>query len=682
MQIDSLAANQPPTSGWQRFQPWLNLLGLGLVMLVAMASFGFGQSLIWLTTNTLEIATSLSFMLGVTLLPGWAVIRWFSPSGLFDRLERWALSWSMGIALPPILLQLADLVGLPINRWLVFGYGGLALLAAIWPKKSSTWPDRLTELKQLRPSSHAWLLIGLTGVIVLQRLLVVRDLAVAQWGDSYHHSMITQLLLDHGGLFETWHPYADLITFSYHYGFHANSAFLAWWGQLSATSAVLYMGQIINIAVGPLAYLLTRRLSGNQAAGIIALGFTCFYNTMPSFYVNWGRFTQLTGQVILVGVIVAWLALLDYKAFNWQLVGLAVMLTTGLVLTHYLVTIFAVIILMLVVLALLAQHPRFDYAKQVLWRGGAVGLISAVLAAPWLYTIVQSKLTAIARNYVTGYSQSYASSVATLVAIVPFYIKAPLMILIGLGLWLACAQRNWRMLWLAIWSLGLELIAVPYVLNLPLSGIITGFAVAIMLYLPLIPLAAYPLGWLYQRWQAWPWLRSISMVLLLLTIAWSTPWQSTLATDQYRMFFAGDQQALDWIEQATAADAKFLINGIMSYGDALVVGEDGGVWIPLLTKRQTTIPPLTYGSEKASDPKFDYNVYLLYEALRTTPLASAEGRQLLQTQGIDYIYSGVRLSQNNPKFQQDIQALRYLPEQFPIVYERDGVVIFAVKAQQ
>jgi len=40
------------------------------------------------------------------------------------------------------------------------------------------------------------------------------------------------------------------------------------------------------------------------------------------------------------------------------------------------------------------------------------------------------------------------------------------------------------------------------------------------------------------------------------------------------------------------------------------------------------------------------------------------------------------MGKNAQKIQLNTQALRYRPEQFPIVYERDGVVIFAVKAQQ
>ena len=75
------------------------------------------------------------------------------------------------------------------------------------------------------------------------RLYVVRDLPAGLWGDSYHHTMITQLLLDNHGLFSSWQPYAPLETFTYHYGFHANAALLSWLTGLDSARSVVLAGQ-------------------------------------------------------------------------------------------------------------------------------------------------------------------------------------------------------------------------------------------------------------------------------------------------------------------------------------------------------------------------------------------------------------------------------------------------------
>ncbi len=682
MQINSHPSTRPKQSVWQTYQPILTIVSAALAILLALISFGFMQSIDWLATNTQQIVGFGSFLLLVILIPGWATIRWLTPKQLLSRSERWALSWCVGIALPPISLNLFHLVGLSINRWVIIAYALLGLLGAIWPEPRSTWNLRFVQLKQIRISGHAWLLFSIALVSIIQRLLAVRNLSVAQWNDAYHHTIITQLFLNNGGIFETWQPYADLNTFSYHYGFHANSAFLAWWSQLAATTSVLYTGQLLGVAAGVMAYLLGRRLSGRPSIGLIAFALTSFYNLMPAYYVNWSRFTQLIGQVILVGLVVVWFIALEYPRFSWKLVGLATILTTSLLLTHYLVTLFAVVMVGLIILALLALRPTFENLKQLSLRAGAITIASAIIAAPWLYTIIQSKLTAIARNYVTGYSSGYAATVATLDQIVPTYIKGPIMLLAVIGIWLACAQRSWRMLLLVGWSLGIEILAVPYVFNLPISGIISGFAVSIMLYLTIIPLAAYPLGLLLDRYSR-PWyIKALALAGLYGLIVWSTPWQTAIVNEQNRLLTTADEQAMQWIRETTEPDARFLINGLSSYGDALIIADDGGMWIPFLTGRQTTIPPLTYGSEKAINPQLDREVYALYAALRSTALESAEGIALLHKNQVDYIYAGPHMGKNAQNTQLNIQALRYRPEQFPIVYERDGVVIFAVKAQQ
>ena len=51
---------------------------------------------------------------------------------------------------------------------------------------------------------------------------------VPLWGDSQQHSTIVQLILDHGGLFDDWAPYADIQSLTYHFGFHAFAASIAW----------------------------------------------------------------------------------------------------------------------------------------------------------------------------------------------------------------------------------------------------------------------------------------------------------------------------------------------------------------------------------------------------------------------------------------------------------------------
>ncbi len=70
--------------------------------------------------------------------------------------------------------------------------------------------------------------IGIVVLIVITRFWAIRSLDLPMWGDSYQHTMIAQLLVDHGGLFTSWQPYTDLNTFTYHFGFHSAVAVFDW----------------------------------------------------------------------------------------------------------------------------------------------------------------------------------------------------------------------------------------------------------------------------------------------------------------------------------------------------------------------------------------------------------------------------------------------------------------------
>ncbi|MFN2280805.1 MAG: hypothetical protein ACK2TZ_03005, partial [Anaerolineales bacterium] len=65
-------------------------------------------------------------------------------------------------------------------------------------------------------------------LIIAVRFWVIRSLDAPMWGDSYQHTMIAQLIVDHGGLFDSWQPYAEMTTFTYHFGFHSLVAVFHW----------------------------------------------------------------------------------------------------------------------------------------------------------------------------------------------------------------------------------------------------------------------------------------------------------------------------------------------------------------------------------------------------------------------------------------------------------------------
>ena len=182
------------------------------------------------------------------------------------------------------------------------------------------------------------LLIAVFGLTLASRLQAVAGLEIPLWWDSVHHTAIVQLMLDNGGIFSSWEPYYPLSTFTYHFGFHATAAGLAWLSGLAAPAAVLLLGQVLNACSVPVAYLLAERLTGRAWAGVVAALVTGLVSLMPAYYVNWGRYTQLAGQIILP--VAAVLTVEAVERGGWRRLLTAAVLAAGLALTHYRVAVF------------------------------------------------------------------------------------------------------------------------------------------------------------------------------------------------------------------------------------------------------------------------------------------------------------------------------------------------------
>jgi hypothetical protein len=271
------------------------------------------------------------------VVPGWALLAWFWPGRRLEWAEMLGLAVGVSLALYPLLFLWTDLVGLhlgPLYAWLPVA-GGLAALA--WRYRS--WRPRHggEALRQWAQSAAFWpdlTLLVVIGLVFGVRFLVIRSLDAPMWGDSYHHTMIAQLLVDNGGLFDSWQPYAELDRFTYHFGFHSAVAVLHWLTALGSMAATLWGGQILNGLAALALYPLALRVVERRWAGVWAVLLAGLLSPMPMFYVNWGRYTQLAGQVILPAAVwLTWEAV-DLAERKWRLLALTALAAAGLALTH------------------------------------------------------------------------------------------------------------------------------------------------------------------------------------------------------------------------------------------------------------------------------------------------------------------------------------------------------------
>ena len=262
------------------------------------------------------------------------------------------------------------------------------------------------------------------------------------WGDSYHHTLISQLLVDHKGLFNNWEPYADLRTFTYHFGFHTAVALFHWTTGFDLPQACLWTGQVLNslavIALIPLAL----KAGVNRWAGVGALLVAGLLSPMPMFYINWGRYTQLAGQVILPAVVFVVWTIMESKQTKWPVYLLASLALAGLGLTHYRVLVFAVLFL----LALILMAGSWDNLRRIVFRIVLITLGSGILFLPWFRHIFSGRILDIFSSQLTTPPQQLSewareyNAIGDLLTYLPLYLWLLLPLMIGWGLWLR--QKN------------------------------------------------------------------------------------------------------------------------------------------------------------------------------------------------------------------------------------------------
>ena len=641
----------------------------------------------WLPGALVGAPLALLAAAALFTLPGFALLRLFVPDALRPA-EQFAAACALSCAAPPLLLLLADLVGL---RWgPIFGWGWLALcgLIVVWPR-----PGTRALLLPAKPDLELTLLLIILGLALAARLYVVRDMPAGMFGDSYHHTVITQLLVEHGGLFHSWEPYAPLTTFTYHFGFHSLAAWLTWLSGYPVLLSVVAVGQVLGALAAPGVFLLASRLLCDRRAALwaaVAVGFVSFF---PAYYVNWGRYTQLTGQTVLPATCLVWMLLIDRAvapATDWRdlvrLGTLAALATVGSTLSHYRVAVFVAIFVLIYALYRLATHVRsWRSFGQLIGVGMLTSLAGMGLTVPWLLRIRDGQMLRMASYYLannigtdTGNDQSPVDLERALAhGLLAFAI---------LGLVWIGAGRRWTGLLFPLWGALSWLAANPFLVGLNGAGIISSFTVVIGAYLVLGPLAGAGgaalfagLTWLAAR-GAWLPLRRAVLPLELLAatglVAWGLSFQTQIVDPSFVLLTTGDLTAAAWVREHVAPTEKVLVNSFPAYADTIYVGTDGGWWLAFLSGRRTNLDPISYGFEAAEQPGYMQIVLDRNRAMLTYPANTAAGVAALKAAGYAYLYDGPAA---NPTLEYVVPAQLDASPYYEQVYRRDGVTIWRVR---
>jgi len=687
------------------------------------------------------LAASLAWMTALVMLPGWAAVVMLRPE-TSDPWLRAGVAAGLGVALAPLSALWLDSLGVSQGRGshlAVIAASAVVIAASAIPRRGGD--GRLPFRAQVdrpadRPATRdldrlaAVAMLCVVVAVLAARVHAVRDVTVPMWGDSVHHATIVRLFAIHSGLPSDWLPLAPLSPLTYHFGLHALTAAVADLSGAPAHTALIAVGQGLMVLQALTAYALAAGLTGRPWAGIAAAVAAGGLGTMPGYYVNWGRYTQLAGQVVLP---VACLLVAQGPGGSGRSpdavprprgrpnvirsTAAAAWAVAGLALTHYLVVLF------LVPFAILwwpvgaarrmrsglregtsdgdraaraaagdgardwgsSRASRRALAEQALAMA-AVAAAAVLLAAPWIPRFAAGRMAAHAAALAsTRLADSSVWGVAD-----PGWVWSSLGLLVGWPLlgaaalaavWCLYRQHAVGLVGLA-WSAALVAAAHPGVFGLQVTGLLKDFTVLIGLYVPLSLVLGAAVGDVFglvldgggrasHEAPARGVRGTVAAGLAVATVlagAWAA-WSDRDPVEADSAYAtAADVTALEWIAAETPRDARFLVSAHPAFGDTVYVGDDGGWWIPVIAGRATTLPPVTYGLERSIEPGWRPAVNALNESW-LADLDAPETRAALEAEGVGWAYVGPRARGLTVE---DLVASPHWDE----VYGRDGAHVF------
>jgi hypothetical protein len=471
---------------------------------------------------------------------------------------------------------------------------------------------------------------------------LLRSLDAPMWGDSVQHSMIGQLIADNGGLFSSWLPYVPYDSLTVHPGFHVTIAVLMWATGSASLAATSLAGQLVNILAILALVPLAQRITKSEWTGVGVVIVAGLLAPLPNGYIIWGRYPQLMGQAIVpVAIWLVWRMLDGEDHPDWHSVLFAAIVFAGTFLAYYRMPHYVVIFTLVLLL--------LDLMRRQLRRRAFVALLISVLITvlfvlPWLLRLRGSALGE-GVDAVTVQSSSLDTIVSDyrgLVGMAEPLLGGGLIIATLAVIVVAFVTRHKRAIVITLWVIGLLCLPATRLVRLPGLNNLWVFAVLISLYIPMGLLLGAGIDVLLTRARKSHRMTYTIILVLVIAVALLGARDRLGAYDpRYRILAPADVRAMAWIRENIPQDARIAVDGFLVYDGRSAVGSDGGWWIPLLTSRQTTMPPqYPLLAEHAINPGYNDMVVDFTTQVRKVGISSREGLAVLCRHGISYVYVG------------------------------------------
>ncbi len=472
-------------------------------------------------------------------------------------------------------------------------------------------------------------------VVISWRLYQTHALVFPPWVDSISHVLIVEKIIENGALPGDLTPYLP-VPFYYHFAFHVVTAAFSVLGGIGAPSAVLTMGQVLNGLIAFSVYYLGRSLGYDLYQSASAAALVTFVFKMPGYYATWGRYTLVTGFVMLP-LAMAELEKVYSGEHFFKHLSLFLVLGIGVMLSHYYTA------LLLCVWIMIVAATRWKRTLPLLrltgvhrstgsWVFLVVVFSLSLFSLLWLCRLWGFVGKTITDSFM-GRSISYKNGTLYLWKIMGPERDFILFPVAAGGLVLAAYRR--KRLRFVLWSVYVAGSCVPFFLHIPPFD---AFYYIISLFLP-ASLFTIEFLWFFADKVRNLLGNTVSpapywvLVPVLPLVLWGVRDNAHIIKPQTILATKNDLAATQWISDHTAATDRFFIN-VAPWGyDYRPV--DGGGWVQVLTGRQTVLPPTFY---VRGSPAYVRRINAVGRMVASLSACDETFWKIVRTYNLDYLY--------------------------------------------
>jgi hypothetical protein len=533
------------------------------------------------------LAMAILFLCGYALIRGWATRNQtdFTADlivGSIAALSAWMvlLVWLSVARVRLSALSVRVLVGVAASVGLFLFF-----------RDGTRWRDRRTYWLGDKP----WATLALWAAVTLSiglRLFVGRGLVMLPGSDTYHHTLIAQLFEEQGGIPRNYEPYAPLVSFSYHFGFHSIVALFRWLLGTELLLTTKNVALVLNGAIAATVGLLAERMASSRRAGFIAATIVGLVAVSPFCLLRWGRFTQTTGLLFLAAAIIGFA-----EASNRRGWTVCLLMVPAVILSHYRVAV--LLVAFGVILSVVATARRECRSVKIYLASCTAAVI---LVVPWIVNValVQSDPTGLRIEYPVGDAANDLERVEQ--TVLTFGTNVPLAVGTAAvaALFWARERHESSEIAVALWALVLVArVAIPFRVGVA-SSFLDRTTTLLSLTVPLAGLCGLGADvlWCACKGRTQSLLRLLAGCALALGVLVSVRDLPDLVYGGLFYLRQGDRWTMEWIQDHTSENATFLTSGLeFDWSPGWMVGVDAGYWVPLLTGRRSLPPPMIYSLE-------------------------------------------------------------------------------------